>query len=78
MHLPPSLEYFDIIDSIMMKHITVLFGFVASAMAAVVPPAPALPLPLGEVGWQGSVTPGGPTIEVWGESFEVRDAQDFD
>ncbi|GKT61410.1 secreted protein [Colletotrichum tofieldiae] len=30
---------------------------------------------MGEVGWQGSVTPGAPEIEVWGASFKDIEAK---
>lgn len=56
-----------------MQHFAIFLSFIASAMTAAVPPSLQPPLPIGEIGWQGSVTPGGPMIEVWGQSFEVRD-----
>lgn len=55
-----------------MRYIPTILVFVTSAMAAAVPLPDGLPLPLGEIGWQGSPVPGAPVIEVWGESFEVR------
>lgn len=52
-----------------MKSAAVVLGLVASATAAAV--GEKLPLPLGELGWSGSVTPGGPILEYWGTDFEV-------
>ncbi|EUC26630.1 hypothetical protein COCCADRAFT_10590 [Bipolaris zeicola 26-R-13] len=46
-----------------MQHFAIFLSFIASAMTAAVPPSLQPPLPIGEIGWQGSVTPGGPTIE---------------
>ncbi|KAL0943370.1 uncharacterized protein CTRU02_201256 [Colletotrichum truncatum] len=52
-----------------MRSATVL-GFVASAAAAALATPSGLPQPLGELGWEGVITPGGPKVEVWGSSFE--------
>lgn len=52
-----------------MKVAVVLSGLAASVSAAAV--GTDLPLPLGEVGWSGSVTPGGPLLEYWGTDFDV-------
>lgn len=60
-----------------MRSAAFILPFVASAAAAAVntgnPTAVegGLPLPLGEIGWEGVVTPGGPSVKVWGASFEV-------
>jgi hypothetical protein len=54
-----------------MRYIPTIFSFVTSAMAAAVPLPDGLPFPVGEIGWQGSPVPGGPVVEVWGQSFEV-------
>ncbi|KAH6695407.1 hypothetical protein F5X68DRAFT_227388 [Plectosphaerella plurivora] len=46
---------------------------VASAAAAAV--GNVLPLPMGEIGWEGPATPGGPSVKVWGNSFEDIEAK---
>jgi hypothetical protein len=53
-----------------MKSAVVVLGLVANAAAAAVGEN-LPPLPLGELGWSGSVTPGGPVLEYWGQDFEV-------
>nr|XP_036582083.1 uncharacterized protein CTRU02_08160 [Colletotrichum truncatum]KAF6790640.1 secreted protein [Colletotrichum truncatum] len=45
-------------------------GFVASAAAAALSVRSEPPQPLGELGWEGAVTPNRPVLEVWGTSFE--------
>ncbi|KAM0274303.1 hypothetical protein ACHAQH_007977 [Verticillium albo-atrum] len=56
-----------------MKPTSVLLGFAAHAAAAAL--GDNLPLPLGEIGWVGSVTPGGPELEYWGIDFEEIEAK---
>ncbi|KAH7347503.1 hypothetical protein B0T11DRAFT_359937 [Plectosphaerella cucumerina] len=64
-----------------MRSAPFILPFVASAAAAAVntgnPTAVegGLPLPLGEIGWEGVVTPGGPSVKVWGASFEDIEAK---
>lgn len=53
-----------------MHSVSIFLSFVASAAAAAITPQVA-PLPVGQLGWEGAVAPGGPVMEVWGDSFEV-------
>jgi hypothetical protein len=55
-----------------MKYVPIILGFVTSGMATAVPLADGPPLPVGEIGWQGSANPGRPIVEVWGQGCEVR------
>lgn len=59
-----------------MKHFNAILNLAAVAAGAALRASsePGPPLPLGELGWEGSITPGGPVVKVWGESFDVSEA----
>jgi hypothetical protein len=58
-----------------MKHLNIVLSLAAAVAGATLPgpSASGLPLPLGEMGWTGSITPGGPVVQVWGADLDVRD-----
>ena len=52
--------------------ISVILGLMAcKAVLAAVALDESSSLPRGELGWSGSVTPGGPEVEYWGEDLDV-------
>ncbi|KAH7375439.1 hypothetical protein B0T11DRAFT_293122 [Plectosphaerella cucumerina] len=57
-----------------MKSAVIVLGLVANAAAAAVGEN-LPPLPLGDLGWSGSVTPGGPVLEYWGQDFADIEAK---
>ncbi|TLD20689.1 hypothetical protein PspLS_08542 [Pyricularia sp. CBS 133598] len=56
-----------------MHYFTTILSLAAYASASAIGNIP--PLPIGELGWEGSVVPGGPKVEVWGSSFEDIEAK---
>ncbi|KAH6685426.1 hypothetical protein F5X68DRAFT_233171 [Plectosphaerella plurivora] len=60
-----------------MKHFSILLSLVAAAAGAALSPRAdsGLTLPLGEIGWEGSVTPGGPVVKVWGADLDDIEAK---
>ncbi|KAF5009150.1 hypothetical protein FDECE_4594 [Fusarium decemcellulare] len=57
-----------------MKLSLTMLGLVAAAAGAALPDDK-LPLPLGQVGWEGRVTPDGPIEEYWGDDFDEIEAK---
>lgn len=56
-----------------MKHISIFLSLAAAVAGATLGPRADAgpPLPVGEIGWEGSVTPGGPVVKVWGADLDV-------
>lgn len=58
-----------------MKYLTsILLGLAATATGAAITTRSELdaPLPMGEIGWEGIITPGGPLVKIWGADLDVR------
>ncbi|KAH7353844.1 hypothetical protein B0T11DRAFT_300918 [Plectosphaerella cucumerina] len=60
-----------------MKHLNIVLSLAAAVAGATLPgpSASGLPLPLGEMGWTGSITPGGPVVQVWGADLDDIEAK---
>ncbi|KAH7353391.1 hypothetical protein B0T11DRAFT_356454 [Plectosphaerella cucumerina] len=62
-----------------MKHVGVLLSLAAAAAGAAIGsrslPESGPPLPMGEIGWEGSVIPGGPLVKIWGADLDDIEAK---
>ena len=60
-----------------MKYFNILLSLAAVASGAALRDSssePGAALPMGELGWSGRITPGGPIVKVWGDDLDVSQA----